>query len=86
MKGLSKTNPIYHFRHKPYRFLQFGKIGIFDEMSTSKNQYMKVKFMWSSNMVNKIYSTVNRTTTISDPFPGTYGDWYRDKYGLCGIV
>lgn len=47
MKGLSKTNPIYHFRHKPYRFLQFGKIGIFDEMSTSKNQYMKVKFMAS---------------------------------------
>lgn len=53
----------------------------FSSMSKSKNQYMKVEFMWSSNMVNKFYSTVSKTSSISNPFPKLYGDWYKDKYG-----
>lgn len=47
----------------------------------SKNQYMKVQFMWSSNMVNKFYTRVSKGSSISNPFPGTYGDWYSDKFG-----
>lgn len=53
----------------------------FDGMSKAKTQYMKVQFMWSSNMVNKFYSVVTKTSTISNPFPGTYGNWYKNKYG-----
>lgn len=44
-------------------------------------EYMKVQFMWSSNMVNKFYTTVSKTTTIPNPFPGTYGNWHTDTYG-----
>ena len=53
----------------------------FVDMNKSKNQYMKVQFMWSSNMVNRFYSTVSKTCTITNPFPGTYGDWNKDTYG-----
>lgn len=47
----------------------------------SSNQYMKVQFMWSGNMVNKFYTTVSKGSTISNPFSGTYGDWYKDTFG-----
>lgn len=47
----------------------------------SKNQYMKVQFMWSGNMVNKFYTTVSKGRSISNPFPGTYGDWYKNDFG-----
>ncbi len=47
----------------------------------SKNQYMKVEFMWSSNAVNKLYTNVSKTKTIPNPFPGKYGDWHIDRYG-----
>lgn len=53
----------------------------FAGMNKSKNQYMKVQFMWSSNMVNKFYSTISKTSSISNPFSGKYGDWYKDRYG-----
>lgn len=45
------------------------------------NQLMKVQFKWSGNMVNKIYTTIPKSTTMSNPFPGTYADWHVDQYG-----
>jgi len=53
----------------------------FKGMNKSKNQYMKVEFMWSNNMANKFYYTVPKTSLISNPYPGKYGNWYKDKYG-----
>ncbi|PXV85412.1 hypothetical protein C8E03_11748 [Lachnotalea glycerini] len=53
----------------------------FNGMQKDKNKYMKVQFMWSSNMVNKFYSTVSKSKTISNPFSGTYGNWHKGKIG-----
>lgn len=47
----------------------------------NKNQYLKVQFLWSSNVVNKCYSRVTKTSTIENPYPGTYGTWHKNKYG-----
>lgn len=46
-----------------------------------EDHLMKVQFMWASDMVNRLYTNVTKSNTISNPFPGTYGDWYTDKYG-----
>jgi hypothetical protein len=46
-----------------------------------KNQYMKVEFMYSNRTVNKFYSIISKTSSISNPFPGMYGDWRKDKFG-----
>ena len=49
--------------------------------SAAKRDMMKVQFMWASNMVNKFYTKMSKTTVLPNPFPGTYGDWYTNKYG-----
>lgn len=51
------------------------------DSSVSKSNMMKVQFMWSGNMVNKTYTKINTTTSLPNPFPGTYGDWYVNNYG-----
>lgn len=51
------------------------------DSSTAKSNMMKVQFMWSGNMVNKFYTKIDTTTSLPNPFPGTYGDWYTNKYG-----
>ncbi|OON93802.1 MAG: hypothetical protein ATN33_05245 [Epulopiscium sp. Nele67-Bin001] len=56
------------------------------DSSASKSDMMKVEFMWSGNMVNKFYSKITKSTTLSNPFPGTYGDWYSDIYGYLYIL
>jgi len=53
----------------------------FVNMNTSKDQYMKVQFMWSSNIINRLYSIVPKTDVILSPFPGTYCNWHNDTYG-----
>lgn len=51
------------------------------DSSAKKSNMMKVQFMWSGNMVNKFYTKINTSKTLPNPFPGTYGDWYTNKYG-----
>lgn len=53
----------------------------FTSMNKSKNQYMKVEFMWSRNMVNKFYSVIPKTKWISNPFPEKFAEWYDDTFG-----
>lgn len=55
---------------------------MYDCYTTMNNTYMmKVQFMWASHKVNKIYTRVYRTVNIHNPFPGTYGYWYKDNFG-----
>lgn len=52
----------------------------FEQMS--KSQLMKVQFMWSSNSVNKLFSTYTASSNkIENPFPGICGEWKRDTCG-----
>lgn len=47
-----------------------------------RNDYMKVQFMWASNMVNKFYTVYTPSSNnFANPFPGTYGTWYTGKFG-----
>jgi|GEM_PF-5411600 len=49
--------------------------------SMGKTQYLKVQFMWASNMVNKFYTAIAKGSYAPNPFLGTFGDWYGNKYG-----
>lgn len=52
----------------------------FEDMG--RNDYMKVQFMYASNMVNRIYTEYTPSShTFENPFPGTYGEWHTGTYG-----
>jgi hypothetical protein len=52
----------------------------FEDMD--EDEYMKVQFMWASDMVNKFYTSYSPSSyTFENPFPGTYGTWYTGTYG-----
>lgn len=53
----------------------------FKKMSNAKTQYMKIQFLWASDMVNKCYSIVPKTEVIPNPFPGICGEWFTNRYG-----
>lgn len=53
----------------------------FMTMNKSKNQYMKVEFMYSNHKVSKIYSLISKTSSVPNPFPGMWGDWKDNKFG-----
>ena len=47
-----------------------------------KKDYMKIEFMWTSNMLNKYYTVYTPSSyKFVNPFPGTYGTWYSNQYG-----
>lgn len=47
-----------------------------------KNQFVKVSYVTASNMVNKTYSAYTPSKSVfTNPYPGTYGTWYTNKYG-----
>ena len=47
-----------------------------------KDDFMKVQFMYASNMVNRFYTEYTPSSyTFENPFPGTYGTWYTGSYG-----
>lgn len=47
-----------------------------------KDDFMKVQFMYASNMVNRFYTEYTPSSyTFENPFPGTCGTWYTGSYG-----
>lgn len=53
----------------------------FMTMNKSKNQYMKVEFMYSNHKISKLYSLISKTSSVPNPFPGMWGDWKDNKFG-----
>ena len=52
----------------------------FEDMG--QNDYMRVQFMWASNMVNRFYEVYTPSSyCFKNPFPGKYGTWQTHTYG-----
>lgn len=45
------------------------------------HDYMQVKYIVSGNTITRSYSTVYKGKSISNPFSGKYGNWFKDEYG-----
>jgi hypothetical protein len=62
---------------------KIDRANMYDCWTTMNNMYMmEVKFMYANGWLNRICTRKYRTVWIYNPFPGTYGYWHKDKYGI----
>lgn len=55
-------------------------LSVFQAMSHTNK--LKVEFMWTSNAVTRIYTSIPKTNIIANPYPDVYSDWTIDTYGI----